>query len=295
MKENAGAGGPVERSLRVMVHSHAWLALGAAAQVWFTVRLLPLIDATSALPVIAALATFSAYGAMRLARVRDAASGSGHLAWFDTHRTIMLVLCPLSAMLATLLFFRYGLEAMKLVPLLVPAVVLYILPSRSGRATGLRYVPFLKLFLIAGVWSGVAVAFPFLASGDVAAPFFLPLLIERGLFVLAITLPFDIRDLHYDPDRERTIPKALGLRSSKAAAVVALLASLFIVLYVCQANGMIGGAIGVLLGYAITALLIMRASPGDSLVFYGLFLDGTLLLIPGLWWLGEQVGNLAGG
>ena len=58
--------------------------------------------------------------------------------------------------------------------------------------------------------------------------------------------------------------------------MIAWLLSLFIVLYVCQANGMIGGAIGVLLGYAITALLIMRASPGDSLVFYGLLLDGTL-------------------
>ena len=48
-------------------------------------------------------------------------------------------------------------------------------------------------------------------------------LISRFLFVFAITIPFDIRDLEYDAGKLRTIPLFFGEKKSKFLAVFLIL------------------------------------------------------------------------
>lgn len=80
----------------------------------------------------------------------------------------------------------------------------------------LRDIPFLKLFLIAAVWSGSSVLLPAVELGAIAAIdekvkflFYL-----QFLFIFIITLPFDINDLRVDTSIGlRTLPSILGIRN----------------------------------------------------------------------------------
>ena len=276
--------------LRPLVYGHAWLAFGAAAQVWYTGRLVGATAPDPAVIASASLATLAAYGFMRLVRVGDAAAASDHLAWAHAHRGVLTALTALSAAGSALLLWTHAREALPLALLLAPAVGLYILPARSGRNKGLRHVPFLKLFLIATVWSGVVVAFPLIARGFGDSPLLYLLLVERALFVLAITLPFDIRDLHHDEPAQRTVPRALGIGLTRVLALLALLGSLVIVALVCLTQGLVDGLFGALLGYVITGWLVLRSRPNSGAVHYSVLLDGTLLLVPLLFALGLLLG-----
>ncbi len=99
----------------------------------------------------------------------------------------------------------------------------------------LRYFPFLKIFLVAGVWAAVTVLFPVFEndfdsffSFDVIFTF-----ITRFIFLFAITLPFDIRDMEVDQQSQiKTIPVVFG--KIKANNLALLLLLLFIVLYVLR-------------------------------------------------------------
>ncbi len=80
----------------------------------------------------------------------------------------------------------------------------------------LREIPFLKIFLIAIVWSATTILLPIVQSGKSYEMLHVTLmLIERFLFVFAITIPFDIRDMNGDAQSGlKTIPLVVGVRQS---------------------------------------------------------------------------------
>lgn len=79
--------------------------------------------------------------------------------------------------------------------------VFYYIPSRTSAlsAYSLRNIPLLKIFLIAGVWTGITAMLPAFQQ-DIALkdPSLIWLLAERFVFILAITIPFDVRDMAKD-------------------------------------------------------------------------------------------------
>lgn len=87
------------------------------------------------------------------------------------------------------------------------------------RQRNLRSVGGIKIFVIALVWAGVTVILPVvnyegLVNQDVTIEFF-----QRLLFVLVLILPFEIRDLRYDPDQLRTVPQILGVKKTKFVGI----------------------------------------------------------------------------
>ena len=105
--------------------------------------------------------------------------------------------------------------------ILASITVLYALPI-FPKHKNLRMLHGWKIFLIAIVWSCVAGLLPFIY-------FELPiqyddylLTIQFGLFVICITLPFDIRDLKYDHVLLGTIPQKLGIKKTKILGLLIL-------------------------------------------------------------------------
>ena len=80
----------------------------------------------------------------------------------------------------------------------------------------LRDVPFLKLVLIGTVVSFVTVTLPYLSAYDVQSlksTKHLLLFAGRVFFILAITIPFDIRDMNYDGKFGlKTLPLTMGVK-----------------------------------------------------------------------------------
>jgi 4-hydroxybenzoate polyprenyltransferase len=97
--------------------------------------------------------------------------------------------------------------------------------KQKNRWFRLRDIPYLKLFLIAAVWSSTTILLPVIHSPIKFANDHVSfMLIERFFFILAITIPFDIRDMQTDQQLGlKTLPHILKPSHSYQLAIVCVL------------------------------------------------------------------------
>lgn len=91
--------------------------------------------------------------------------------------------------------------------------LLYALPLYKNR--NLRSLSGAKIFIIALVWMGVSVLVPMEYHNIGMNAKAVYQCLEIFLFVIALTLPFEIRDLEYDELGLGTIPQKLGIQKTK--------------------------------------------------------------------------------
>ncbi|HKC67780.1 MAG TPA: UbiA family prenyltransferase [Bacteroidia bacterium] len=142
----------------------------------------------------------------------------------------------------------------------------------------LREISILKIFLISSIWALSTVLLPVIQSDKSFDKInILLMLTERMLFVFAITIPFDIRDIESDRNAKlKTIPLLMGEKKALQMAIFSLI--LFAVL--CIAH-----YIKTPLLYTLPALIISAVTTFIFMVnnklkkttyyYYGI-LDGTM-------------------
>lgn len=278
--------------LRTVVHGHLWLTCGAAAQTWFMQDLMD--RAGWRAPFVAALATFTGYTFMRLARTGPAAgTGYPHLAWAAANRRPLLgamVLCALVALAVAAPQLR---ALWRMAWPLALVVALYAVPVSftGGRSWGLRWVPLLKAFVIAGAWAWTTVGLPgVFDDGDTPRGGRAWLFTMQMAFFLAIALVFDLRDSERDKGDVRTLPQLLGGRITRVLAMLLMLypAAVFALLaYIVRSMSALEGTpawpwemVLALLGYVLGAVLIARSATLRGPLDHGLVVDGLLVLVP---------------
>ncbi len=95
----------------------------------------------------------------------------------------------------------------------------------NNKTFRLRQIPFLKIFLVSITWSATTVLLPVIHHGMSLDAHVWMVLFERALFVFAITIPFDIRDMMVDKRQGlKTIPLFIGERKSRMISVLTLVA-----------------------------------------------------------------------
>ena len=162
----------------------------------------------------------------------------------------------------------------------------YVLPV-FGNKKRLRDLDDIKIFLVAGVWAWITVGLP-AVTYEIGHPQGIVLtFIERFLFVFAITLPFDIRDLGVDGESAvQTIPRRIGVRRSKFLAGICLF-------------GAMGCAVGcwwefyysvpILVAVSMTYLVslgLVYLTRGDrNDYFFTGWMDGVLVFSGGMVWV----------
>ncbi|MCP9201576.1 hypothetical protein MKO06_16820 [Gramella sp. GC03-9] len=100
--------------------------------------------------------------------------------------------------------------------------LLYAVPF-LGPNKNLRSLSGLKIFVIAVVWAGTTVLLPLINEGKVFDLEIIIDFLQRLVFVIVLTLPFEIRDLKYDSGSLETIPQRLGIRSTKIFGSILIL------------------------------------------------------------------------
>lgn len=142
--------------------------------------------------------------------------------WIRANRKGLLVLNTFT--LSGVLYYAFNLRIEGFIAILpfFLATVFYVLPIKA-KTTGLRHIPGLKLFLIAFSWAGITVYFPIQEAGLFEVSNQWIYFMQRFLFVLAITIPFDIRDAQFDLPDLATIPQVFGINKAKMIAVTAML------------------------------------------------------------------------
>ena len=106
------------------------------------------------------------------------------------------------------------------------------------------------------------------------------MILERGLFIFAITLPFDIRDLNVDNHGDvKTIPAVIGIEKTKKLGYGILV--LCLALALC--NHYLGLydlkiLIGLSISYLTSAWLVSFSSTERHDYFYSALMDGTMII-----------------
>ena len=106
--------------------------------------------------------------------------------------------------------------------------VLYAIPLLSGFQKNLRNISYLKVIIVAFVWSGTTVLLPLIHTEVNIDSNIVLFAVQRFLIVAVLILPFDIRDIQYDAISLQTIPKKIGIQNTKKLGFVLLLLALVI-------------------------------------------------------------------
>lgn len=194
-----------------------------------------------------------------------------------------------SAILSALLFIYLptNIKVIFIIPGLIS--ILYTLPIfKNGQR--LRDVHFIKIFLIAFVWSVTTAVIPchfMQQSSDVI----LISGIERFLFFIAITIPFDIRDFTIDKAvNVKTLIHYLGIKMSLCLSVFCLVLALSINIYLKQIGLMsTNTCIAFFISYLICAAIILLFSNSSSDYYFTGLLDGSMILHTAILWLACQL------
>ena len=187
------------------------------------------------------------------------------------------------------LYYGLQLSFSTLLYIAVPVLIglAYVLPM-PGSGKRLRDIDGIKVFLVAFVWAVITCAMPILEYVDfeiwTSDLSYSLLILERFLFLLAITLPFDIRDLEVDAfTGVETLSAKLGTAGVKIFAIVLTLCC-FLLVYLLSLAGIYSWfhllTLGI--GYLLVLLIILFLKKDRPDYYFSGLLDGTLILLGGL-------------
>lgn len=133
---------------------------------------------------------------------------------YSAELKFIFVLTLVSATL--LLFLSFYLEFSSLVLTSILGLLVLLYPNTSfNRIQNLRQVTGFKIFLISAVWAGLTVLLPALEANHPLTFALWSEFIQRILFVILLTIPFDLRDLRIDYGHIKTIPTLIGVQNTK--------------------------------------------------------------------------------
>lgn len=275
----------LRQSLDFLLFSNIFIALCAAAQALVTYQLL----GASADKHVIGLLFFSTlalynFSILQAKPEHPARSPFRRVRWIFAHQRIIITITIIAVISLVPLVFFLSTPSKILFVFLGCIALAYNLPlfSINNRPFGLRNIPGIKLFIIALVYSLSCVLIPILELEShqiisVPAQDTIVLIAKRFLFIAAITIPFDVRDLFQDRIYElKTIPVLIGEKKTYLFCQFLLL--LYLALLFLFTTAFDANFTGLLLTVLLTAWLIFRARIEKNEYYYFFYLDGTMIL-----------------
>lgn len=188
-------------------------------------------------------------------------------------RTIVTVLLY-SIFCLFLVFFIPFLEVLFLLHLAVLSFLYEPTSFVKINFFSLRKVPLLKLIILSYIWASISSYYPAinldlsLFNRAVSNLFWI-----QFTFILSITIPFDIRDFYLDlKENLITMPRVFGFRASRFVSLTFL--AIFTILVVNWNDNIYE----ILILSGLAAIIIWRSARRRTELYYGLWLDGLLIL-----------------
>lgn len=201
--------------------------------------------------------------------------------WFFINIKGILLLIFLSILgLATILFFtEFNLKSVLILFPFAFMTFFYAIPLfKTGKLeVSFRNFPMIKIFSIAIAWAGISVFFPlYEADYQITSAVYLEFF-QRILILLAITIPFDIRDVNADSKSLKTLPQTLGINNSKVLGTLLLFG--FLLMEIIKENFTYFGFLILLIISLITALFLWFSSPNRTRYYTSFWVES----IPVIW------------
>lgn len=156
--------------------------------------------------------------------------------------------------------------------------LLYVLPF-FGKGRNLRTLAGVKIYVIAFVWSGVTVLLPLIGKAELLQWDVLLEFLQRFLFVFALTLPFEIRDLQFDMASLKTVTQIFGVERTKIIGFFCL-AALFLLEFLKTGTDF-RSLISLLIICALLGYLIRKSKIRQTKYYASVWVEG----VPIVWCL----------
>jgi len=205
--------------------------------------------------------------------------------WFFSHYRLMVTITIVSILSLLPLFIQISIESRILLIFLGLISFAYGLPifTLGDKKFGLRNIPGLKQFLITLVWTMSTVLLPLMEAqhmhfGTVSMRDTTILVAKRFLFIGALTVPFDIRDLFQDKQSGlKTVPVVIGEKKAYLFCQI-LLAGYIVLLFLFRNNGFNNDFWALTITAVLAGWLIFKSSWKKNEYYYFFCVDGILIL-----------------
>jgi 4-hydroxybenzoate polyprenyltransferase len=273
----------VLKFLNFIIQTYLIIALAAvflSIETQVQLGMVPQLQPSIIMIFFAALLEYNIYRFYGYFNYRDSASKEKYL-WVSQNFALFVIILVFSVIGFFLTLFFVPRHILIALSPAAAITILYSLPVRGNNKYffSLRNIPFLKIFLIALVWSITTTYIPYADQGS-----FYPnrvvilIFIEHFIFVFAIAIPFDIRDMLVDSKAGvKTIPLLFGAdRSVKISnASITLFLLLTISHYIHTDKEFLIPAFIISSLFAVIFINFKKLKKTN--LYYGL-LDGVLLL-----------------
>jgi len=272
--------GIISKFIDFFLYSNIWIAGSAAALCVYTQYVLCdlfVLDHRALFLFTTCTWLYSLHRYIGLQKVKAINKEDRFFKIKQLQRTIFII-GGISFIISSILIFY--LTWLEIFVLILPGILsmLYVLPIFKG-GTRLRDMDYIKVYTIALVWGGLSVLFGAAGpAGCFQSSILFTIFIERCLFIFAITLPFDIRDLKIDKlINVKTIPAKIGIPKTKVLCFL-LLTICSLLLTGLYFYGLLPlNILGIhLLTNILTILIILLAIHKKHDWYYTGLLDGTM-------------------
>lgn len=271
----------LKRIYGILIYSNVFIAFCALALVLanqLTVEGSMHLNANSLFVFFSTLFTYS------YLKFRAADAGkeeTEHGLWYKSNEQLSKNILLISLLCTVALFFMLSTTVMMVVVVLALVTALYgfspipfTQPQRQLRDFGL-----LKTLFVALVWSVSTVVVP-LADTGLDTEMMVFLLLRRFLFVLALTMVFEIKDLKHDEASNlQTLPMRIGVSNTKLLAQLILFALMVVnLLQYFFFSISLENMIAVNLSLLITVFCIQPLKEETPPLWYFATIDGMMIL-----------------
>jgi len=258
----------IKKGFNFLIFSHIWISLGAVGLLLGNCIILN-IDCNISYICLIFFATLFGYsiqysGSFSLNKLRPMQSY-----WVENNKSTIVLIKWFSffiSVILSLLIFNLS-QILLSIPFLL-VVLLY--KKKTSFLKELRAFPFVKIFVIALCWAWVCSLLPQISiqTNDldwVNVSFIF-------VFIIAITIPFDVRDLHGDSKSMLTIPILLGKNISVLLSIVLVCSSIVFFL--------IDGNLEMVVYLTLVNLVLIPTLYTHNEYYYLFIIDGLLVLFP---------------
>lgn len=269
----------LKRIVDIILFGNIYIALGTVCLIQSTIVQIKQTSHLVAYSLLAFFATLFVYNFQRIFYNVPKSTASIRRIWISGHPQLIRGFAAVGFIGAGISFFFNDYKIVVYLLPLLAVCIFYFVPFIR-----LRRNPWLKLLTLVGVWTMVTAVLPVLPGSVPFDQNAVLHIIVRFVFMIAICIPFDIRDLQLDKEEDViTIAHLTGEKSARwlAFAFMIVYGILIILEYMLKMiNPEVMAAL--LSCAAISAVIVLMSSTKRSEYFYVAGIDGTMLVQGGL-------------
>jgi hypothetical protein len=206
------------------VYANFWIAIGSTFLAWQMTNMNGKEFNTS-LGLFIFFATLFAYNFQRITRhpKKNHPDDSERVNWIKKNRILLILITSIAGFMGGI--FSLYLNTDQVIYLVIPGLISIFYAIGS---IGLRNIAGMKIVWIGLVWA-FAVGMPMIPNKvdfDLILIYF-----STFTFIVALCIPFDIRDLNVDTKKKKTIPQVFGVKPSVYISLVLFTISYIVWIY----------------------------------------------------------------